>query len=266
MGVTQETLIIGLLTYHFIGLSNNSPPDKNVEEEFEVNLDLGPGDGVDEETVMFGPKPREDRSRTWSKFNKLTFKRKREQGRAKKSVNSSEADEYNYDELMNEYYGEVYEIEKDGATYNYTENNKTEETVADSLHTITDFKSPVNCTVEEQRNIGFQALHCLWHDLWHADTPGVKSKLLKRAMVVIGIWIAIYLLIVIPLWCTKGWCCCCCRCKLCYPRRVVLNAKKYMYKNRPGEITLADGETEYYEPTKYEREAYRRLQRSIKNF
>nr|XP_018906557.1 PREDICTED: uncharacterized protein LOC109036662 [Bemisia tabaci] len=75
-----------------------------------------------------------------------------------------------------------------------------------------------------------------------------------------------YAILVIPLWCWRGWCLCCFQCQFCFPDEIVWEAKHYIALNPPGVFLDADGKEIKYTPSRYEEESYHVLYRSIHRY
>lgn len=72
-----------------------------------------------------------------------------------------------------------------------------------SLKTLTTFDTEVkNCTAEELSQIGFKAIYCLYSDYKNnRHNPRVLTLRLWR---IARVWFYVYVVVAIPLWCTKG--------------------------------------------------------------
>lgn len=60
-----------------------------------------------------------------------------------------------------------------------------------------------------------------------------------------------------------GWCCCCFRCKFCFPKERIEDAKTFFVNFPPGVYVDENNEVINFEPTFYEKNAYKRLEQLI---
>lgn len=89
-------------------------------------------------------------------------------------------------------------------SYNLTIIPGDTETLKSSVEKMIKFDTkPRNCTEEEIKNIGFKAVHCIFEDYKnHRQSPRVLAARLWR---IAKIWFMVYLVIAVPLWCTRGY-------------------------------------------------------------
>ncbi|XP_031344788.1 uncharacterized protein LOC116171894 [Photinus pyralis] len=173
-------------------------------------------------------------------------------------------EDYNYDALKVEYDNDIKKEEKSKKTLKYSD-TKEEESFNDAINAVV---HPVqqNCTVEQQKGIGLSAVQCLMTDIMDPKTNKAKrSELLNRVKKLILIWIAMYLIIAIPCWCQRGWCCCCFQCSTCKPHQNIDKAKKFLMDNPPGTYKESAKKVITYKPTHYEKYAYKNLEKALLN-
>ncbi|XP_051161048.1 uncharacterized protein LOC127281394 isoform X1 [Leptopilina boulardi] len=134
-------------------------------------------------------------------------------------------------------------------------------------------KKLLNCTKIESFFIGPKTIECLSNAYKNIKSLLDLLKALQRTWNVTKFWILLYISISIACWCQRGWCCCCCCCcEFCYPEEVILNEKKYFAENPPGILVKKekDGkllkiDTEKYEATLFEIDAYGQMESQIRN-
>lgn len=104
----------------------------------------------------------------------------------------------------------------------------------------------------------------------------LSTKIFYLSLVIL----AAYIIIAIPCWCSKGklkknnknltyiqflgWCCCCCRCKWCFPRQRIDEAKKFLADNPVGVYHDKDGKKIEFKTTIYEKYAFAQLEKALK--
>ncbi|XP_008212066.2 uncharacterized protein LOC103317097 isoform X1 [Nasonia vitripennis] len=177
-----------------------------------------------------------------------------------------------YEKIFPEYSSEIEEIKANNFTYNFTD-DEIEKTLKNLAKKTFDFKKPRNCSAFESSKYGIQAIECAISDLQHVKNRNEAKKVLAKVWKITKVWLCIYVIIAIPCWCQKGWCCCCFRCKFCFPRKIIMIEKKYFSENPPGilvESTTNDkqksaAQTIKYEPTIFEQDAYEKFESAIKN-
>lgn len=103
------------------------------------------------------------------------------------------------------------------------------------------------------------AVECFWLELQKPKSTSEKMQLLERIGRLVLIWFCIYLVIAIPCWCQRGWCCCCFQCRFCKPRERIDEAKTFLMNNPPGVYYTSDNEKIVYTPTRYEEYEYKKL-------
>lgn len=185
----------------------------------------------------------------------------------KRDTAQNHTDEYVYDQLKAEYYeGELEEIkllEEMNVTVRVEPKHEVHN-VQDALKPIVDIKVPKKCTDKDRTGYGIRAIECAFKDL---HTKGFTRAVGLRFQKIIVFWFLIYLAVATPLWLVKGWCCCCWfRCGLCFPGSVVRKIRQQLVNNPPGVITLPDGKTRRYTPSKYEMELFSSLEVSTHSF
>ncbi|XP_061722094.1 uncharacterized protein LOC133528655 [Cydia pomonella] len=84
-----------------------------------------------------------------------------------------------------------------------------------------------------------------------------------RVWSIIQIWLLIYIVLAIPLWCTIGRCCCCLVCKCFKAQETIREAKLYAMWNPPGVLRKSAGDV-LYTPSEREKEAYEELEHLIR--
>lgn len=162
---------------------------------------------------------------------------------------------YNYYDFIKEYYDESLEEAHSNHTFHPSSSNETKKSIPASIKDIIKFNTKTrNCTEEEIKHIGFKAVNCIIQDYKKHKEP--SKVLAKRLFRIITIWFLVYVVVAIPLWCTRGWCCCCLFCKFFKPRETIDKAKIYFVKNPPGILTSSNGEQKKYDPTEYEVHSY----------
>lgn len=202
----------------------------------------------DEGVVYFDGEP--------SNFGNNILKRSDEEETADKndSVN------YDYNSLKAGYDKEIKEAKDSADTLKYS-TVKEEESLKDSLKEMVDFKkTPKNCTAEEMKGIGLEAVECFWMEM---KKPRMKSHVFEKAIRIVVIWIILYIVVAVPCWCQCGWCCCCCRCKFCRPRENIAEIQKFFADNPVGVYHDEEGNVYTYKPTSYEKYAYRKLEKEL---
>ncbi|PZC75495.1 hypothetical protein B5X24_HaOG206036 [Helicoverpa armigera] len=179
----------------------------------------------------------------------------------KREIKRNYETEYDYDQLINEYYDEADSESLSGNAYHMRNSGfeVSEYGTFPALKRIFLISPTTNCS--EERGIGIEALKCLYED--YMEQRQSMNEVLARFWSIFGVWIIVYLVIAIPLWCTRGWCCCCLRCKFFKPRQTIEEAKKYVVLYPPGIFKTKSGII-YYEPTERERECYEEFEHFIK--
>ncbi|XP_045461227.1 uncharacterized protein LOC123671423 isoform X1 [Harmonia axyridis] len=165
--------------------------------------------------------------------------------------------DYNYDEMKRRFEEKI--VEEISTEIKYTE-MKEYEGAADSLKTIWKEKDEINCTLEEMKNINSKALLCLLKE----PKSNKASKFFTRLGEISLIWLIVYIVIAVPLWCTRGWCCCCFRCEFCQPRNKIDWIKEYFIKNPVGVIHDNYENRVVYQPTNYEKYYYENLEKELR--
>ncbi|KAF5271759.1 hypothetical protein FQA39_LY08082 [Lamprigera yunnana] len=197
------------------------------------------------------------------------FKSKSHQGedlhliRKKENVvkKNSNQEDYDYESLKAEFKYNLLKDKQSNKTLKYIE-TKEEESFKDAVNVIVHQKK-INCTAEDEKGIGASAVKCLVKGILSSDTTKKDQyRLLHRIKRVILIWLFIYIIIAVPLWCERGWGCCCCQCKFCRPRERIEKAKKYLMDNPVGTYTVNKKKI-YYTPTNYEKYAYKNLEKKL---
>ncbi|XP_063367525.1 uncharacterized protein LOC134655942 [Cydia amplana] len=84
-----------------------------------------------------------------------------------------------------------------------------------------------------------------------------------RVWSIVQIWLIIYIVLAIPLWCTIGRCCCCLVCKRFKAQETIREAKLYAMWNPPGVLRKSTGDV-IYTPSEREKEAYEELEHLIR--
>lgn len=77
---------------------------------------------------------------------------------------------------------------------------KPEENVKDIVKKIINLKMPKNCS--NVTGIGIEAVECLIINLQNKTVN--KKTMLKQFLYIFLIWFCLYLIIAVPLWCSKG--------------------------------------------------------------
>ncbi|KAK9875150.1 hypothetical protein WA026_005941 [Henosepilachna vigintioctopunctata] len=161
---------------------------------------------------------------------------------------SKSDNDYNYDDMKKTFDENSIKEENDKKNLKYEEVKETE-SAKDSLSTILKEKDKINCTIEEMKGIGVRALLCFLKE----PTRSRSAKFFSRMGKICLVWFIVYLVIAIPLWCTRGWCCCCFRCMICRPNDRIDMIKKYYVLYPPGIVEDDYGHTVEYKPTRYEK-------------
>nr|CAI5863591.1 unnamed protein product [Callosobruchus analis] len=184
----------------------------------------------------------------------------KESRKRKRADGESTEPNYDYAQMKAEYNKLAEEAARSKETLNYTE-VKEDETPKEAVETAVDFKKiSKNCTEQEKRGIGLQAVECLFADL---SNPKMKNRTLERIIRITIIWMSIYLVVATFCWCQYGWCCCCCRCKICRPREQIDEAKKFFVENPLGVYKENEDTTHRYQPTYYEKYALKQLEKEL---
>ncbi|XP_059053418.1 uncharacterized protein LOC131847785 [Achroia grisella] len=166
--------------------------------------------------------------------------------------------EYNYDLLLYQYLDKAdHEVDVPKFVADTLEGGILH-TMRSMLIFNTNFE---NCTKQELNEIGLRAVCCLILEYRRSETSDVVQ--LIRLWRIIKIWTLVYLVMAIPLWCTRGWCCCCLVCKFFKPRRTIDDAKKYFIMNPPGVLNINSREI-LYEPSDNERDIYEEFEHLIR--
>lgn len=164
-----------------------------------------------------------------------------------------------YNSLKEEFEKNIKEMKKMNKSLNYVETTKAPQGFLKSLISP-NVNASINCS--ESGKYGIPAIQCLVSDL---GKPQLRNKALDKLMRFILVWIFVYLIIAIPLWCQYGWCCCCCRCKFCRPREEIEMVKKFFVENPNGVYNDPKGQKHEYTPTAYEKYAYKKLAQALQN-
>ncbi|XP_045776678.1 uncharacterized protein LOC123875067 isoform X1 [Maniola jurtina] len=143
---------------------------------------------------------------------------------------------YNYDYLVKEYDNDDKDVIESNWNTTYTENSL-----------------PSNCSVEERSS--WKSIRFSLYDVWSRKQTMILSRLWK----IVKVWFVIYLVVAVPLWCTRGWCCCCLFCKSFKPTQTIDEAKMFLEANPPGVLQDKKGGIIFYEPTSNERECYEKF-------
>ncbi|XP_049826513.1 uncharacterized protein LOC109598173 [Aethina tumida] len=175
----------------------------------------------------------------------------------RRSENASDVN-LDYAELEREYKAQLRKKAHSNNTVNATE-IKEDESLKDALGTLVDFKKSKNCTDEERKGIGFKSIMCYINEPENQDNR-LSTKIFYLSLVIL----AAYIIIAIPCWCSKGWCCCCCRCKWCFPRQRIDEAKKFLADNPVGVYHDKDGKKIEFKTTIYEKYAFAQLEKALK--
>lgn len=77
---------------------------------------------------------------------------------------------------------------------------KPEENVKEAIKKIVDIKPPTNCT--NYRGFGIKGVECVFVNLKNKETD--KKQIFNKIGILLSVWLAIYLVIAVPLWCVKG--------------------------------------------------------------
>ncbi|XP_044744680.1 uncharacterized protein LOC123306647 [Coccinella septempunctata] len=171
--------------------------------------------------------------------------------------NTSDNADYNYEDMKRKFEEKIEEERR--TEVKYTELKEYED-MEDSLKTIWRKKEEINCTIAEMKNINGKALLCLLKE----PSKNKASKFFTRLGKILVIWFIVYVIIAVPMWCTRGWCCCCCRCKFCRPRNRIEWIKEYFMQNPVGVVHDDYGNRIEYHPTKYEKYYYSNLEKELK--
>ncbi|XP_050296334.1 uncharacterized protein LOC126736147 [Anthonomus grandis grandis] len=170
--------------------------------------------------------------------------------------------DYDYDKLKKEYEDSLQKAEnkKDAAKYKEV---KEDESPQEAVQTLVEFKAK-NCTEEEKTGLGVAAIRCFLTESQQKHlNKDQKFYMAKKVLLIALIWIIVYILIAVPLWCQYGWCCCCCRCKFCHPRELIEEVKTF-YENNPAGVYVDDsGNIKKYKPSTYEIYAEKNLKKAI---
>ncbi|KAF2881692.1 hypothetical protein ILUMI_24474 [Ignelater luminosus] len=207
--------------------------------------------------VIYYPKEYEKRQ------SELKKNKSSEKAKTVSSNNDTDKD-YDYNALKAEYDFNLQSFRKNKLFLNYNE-TKDEETVKEAVEVI--FKGETtskNCTEADRKGIGLKAAKCIWNDLTKKGLNKKERKtIFRRITTIIFIWLLVYLLVAIPCWCQRGWCCCCFQCKFCKPRERIDVAKKYLLDNPIGVYHTPEYEKVTYTPTNYEKYAQKRLEKAL---
>lgn len=180
----------------------------------------------------------------------------------KRDSNSKQVEDesYDYKNLKNEFDKNIKEAEK-------TENLTNTETTTSSLSRVFLNKlmplkdnSSQNCSYSD--NFSLTSIGCLISD---ASILQTRSRAVNKLILILTIWICVYLIIAIPLWCQYGWCCCCCRCKFCRPVEQIEDVKKFFAINPLGVYHDHEGTKYEYKPTAYEKYAHKNLEQALQS-
>ncbi|KAL7298276.1 hypothetical protein TKK_0008628 [Trichogramma kaykai] len=178
-----------------------------------------------------------------------------------------------YERIMPEYSADIENITVDEITFKYSE-EEIQSTMKKLLKKQLDIKKPRNCSNFKGFKYGVTALECAFDDLVKSSDSIQKRTSAARLWKILKIWLIIYVIIAVPCWCTRGWCCCCCRCKSCFPYRMIDYEKQYYAKNPPGILVekLPKGKEKAeeqapikYEATLYEEDAYADFESAIRH-
>ncbi|XP_076258277.1 uncharacterized protein LOC143195196 [Rhynchophorus ferrugineus] len=179
-----------------------------------------------------------------------------------RSINDTAQSNYDYDVLKAQYEDSVNKAQNKNDTAKYQE-VKEEESPAEAAKSLVTFEKR-NCTEEEKKGFGIATLQCFWIKFHNKQTNQSKqSYVIKKALLIILIWIVVYLLIALPLWCQYGWCCCCCRCKFCQPRDEIEDIKRFFICNPPGVYHDEKDNTIKYQSTNHELYSQKKLEKAI---
>ncbi|CAB3248954.1 unnamed protein product [Arctia plantaginis] len=170
----------------------------------------------------------------------------------KRAVGKENDLEYNYNDFLNEYYEQA---ENDGVQDTTV---IPEYGIKNSLKRIF---LPGYQNINYNKSIGFIALKSLMNDYKTQRRP--KIDIAYRLWRIVRIWFLVYLIVAIPLWCTRGWCCCCLFCKFFKPRQTTEAAKKFLISNPPGIFKTKKGDV-HYDPTEREKETYEEFDHFLK--
>ncbi|XP_030748168.1 uncharacterized protein LOC115876506 [Sitophilus oryzae] len=178
------------------------------------------------------------------------------------SENDTASDDYNYDSLKAEYEDNVRKAENKKDTAKYKE-VKEEESPKEAAESLVEFQ-PRNCTEEEKKGFGFATVKCFWREARHRSlNKDKKTYIMKKLLMIAMVWLIVYVIIAVPLWCQYGWCCCCCRCKFCQPRDQIEEIKTFFENNPPGTYHDEKGNLVKYKQTNYEVYAQKNLEKAI---
>ncbi|XP_013170905.1 PREDICTED: uncharacterized protein LOC106120194 [Papilio xuthus] len=137
---------------------------------------------------------------------------------------SAEEVDYDYDELLNDYIG--------------SDNN-----------------GEIITNDGEGSHIAVNDVMCIINETLRQSPKVIMARLWNN----LKIWLVVYLVVAVPLWCTKGWCCCCLCCKLLQPQRTIQDAKQYYMTNPPGVLNVPNSGVICYEATEREKESYEKF-------
>ncbi|KAI4468927.1 defective proboscis extension response dpr -related [Holotrichia oblita] len=179
----------------------------------------------------------------------------------KRSQNEVDQD-YDYASFKKEYENDMKKAKGKNDTLDFVDVTE-EESFKDVMKSMINFtKTPRNCTEEEIKGIGMAAVECFWYDFKKVETKEQKVVLLQRIAKVVLFWILVYIVIAVPCWCQKGWCCCCFQCRVCKPRLRIDEVKKFIADNPPG-VYHEHKKKLTYKPTHYEKYAHKRLEQAL---
>ncbi|XP_073950566.1 uncharacterized protein [Choristoneura fumiferana] len=159
----------------------------------------------------------------------------------RRQVDIEKEEEYDYDALINEYYAEAIREEMSNETYHVVKIDSNGTGLMQRLKSIATF------------NIKLEKLN-------HRQA---RQVIAKRIWNISQIWLLIYVVVAIPIWCTLGWCCCCLYCKCFKAHETINNARIYLRLNPPGVLRDKSGDI-VYEPSDKEKETYEELDHLIK--
>ncbi|CAH0690093.1 unnamed protein product [Spodoptera exigua] len=123
---------------------------------------------------------------------------------SKRQIEPENDEDYDYDELVNEYNEEAINESRSSNAYHISKavTSISQYGIWDDFMTLFSFRSTdaTNCSYEE--GIGLIAVKCLIED--YVNHRQTLREVMGRLWRIFLIWFLVYLAVAIPLWCTRG--------------------------------------------------------------